>query len=396
MWLGPMLPALRRGHRAGLRLCARAMYAGWTEELPSPHLIEEYAQMAVQPLPCWRAIEVGRDPTPATLLNSAEYVRKEVVVRLARSIRAFQALPYIVCINPHITAVLRQFCAAFTVLQAVPPLRTLEEEQQFTATLTALFRDTSDVIAVMAKGIKEIRQLPGSLNINYTYLDSFIDNFLMQRISRRVIAEHHMSLHQQRQHWVGAFNMQTSPADIAHHVMHVAQDTCTALYGVAPSYRVVGDSDARLAYIPVHLEYMLLELCKNALRATVEKHQRAAALPEVVIRVCAGRDVVLVVQDKGGGIDADKLAQVWGYGYTTFKPPSRGDGLWEDFHERLAGPHAQQDLFAGYGFGLPTCRVYARYLGGDLEVVTMGGHGTDVFVTLKPADGQDATGDLLL
>lgn len=78
-----------------------------------------------------------------------------------------------------------------------------------------------------------------------------------------------------------------------------------------------------------------------------------AALPEVVIRVCAGRDVVLVVQDKGGGIDADKLAQVWGYGYTTFKPPSRGDGLWEDFHERLAGPHAQQDLFAGYGFGLP-------------------------------------------
>lgn len=40
--------------------------------------------------------------------------------------------------------------------------------------------------------------------------------------------------------------------------------------------------------------------------------------------------------------------------------------------------------------------AHARYLGGDLEVVTMGGHGTDVFVTLKPADGQDATGDLLL
>eukprot|EP00668_Euglena_longa_P003940 GGOE01004619.1.p1 GENE.GGOE01004619.1~~GGOE01004619.1.p1 ORF type:complete len:389 (-),score=94.15 GGOE01004619.1:181-1347(-) len=385
----------RGGRKSGvLCRCIRLVYSGWTEELPSSHLIEECAAMPIKQLPCREAIEFGRNPTPDQLIHSAEYVRRELVVRLARSIRSFQALPYIVCINPHVSAVLRTFCDAFTALQAVPPLQTVEEERRFTAALTGMFRETSDAIATLAKGIKEIRQLPGSLNINHGYLDAFIDSFLVQRISRRVIAEHHMGLHQQRDGWVGAFNMQTSPAGIIHDVMHIAQETCSSLYGVCPGYRVTGDIDACLAYIPVHLEYILLELSKNALRATVEKHQRAATLPEVVVRICAGRDIVLIVQDKGGGIDATGLARIWGYGYTTFVRPPQGGGLWQDYHERVAGLHAQRDLFAGYGFGLPTCRVYARYLGGNVEIVTMAGHGTDVFITLKPVDGPGS--DLLL
>jgi hypothetical protein len=40
----------------------------------------------------------------------------------------------------------------------------------------------------------------------------------------------------------------------------------------------------------------------------------------------------------------------------------------------------------GFGRGLPVARLAARYFGGDLDLVSMEGHGTDVYVHLARAD----------
>lgn len=37
---------------------------------------------------------------------------------------------------------------------------------------------------------------------------------------------------------------------------------------------------------------------------------------------------------------------------------------------------------AGLGFGLPLTRVYARYFGGDLQLMSIPNFGTDIFLKI--------------
>ena len=65
----------------------------------------------------------------------------------------------------------------------------------------------------------------------------------------------------------------------------------------------------------------------------------------------------------------------------------------------LTEEDSQPTALAGYGFGLPLSRLYAKYLGSAIEVQSMPGYGTDVYLTMsrtpfpsaevQPTDIQD-------
>ena len=65
------------------------------------------------------------------------------------------------------------------------------------------------------------------------------------------------------------------------------------------------------------------------------------------------------VSDEGGGIPRSGVNRIWTYMYSTGKVPMPDMADVSD---------NQPVVLAGYGYGLPLSRLYARYFGGDLQV----------------------------
>ena len=82
------------------------------------------------------------------------------------------------------------------------------------------------------------------------------------------------------------------------------------------------------------------------------------------------------VSDEGGGIPRSGMPRIWTYLYTTAQSPLN---LMDDELEGADGPA----VLAGYGYGLPISRLYARYFGGDLQIISMEGFGTDAYLHLN-------------
>ncbi|ORZ34558.1 histidine kinase-like ATPase [Catenaria anguillulae PL171] len=193
-------------------------------------------------------------------------------------------------------------------------------------------------------------------------------------------------------------------------------------YGQCPELVIDGLNHATMAYVPVHLEYILAELFKNAIRATIERHvpesergllafagDDAAAdkhLPPIKLTIAqTPNDVAIRIRDEGGGVPYENLAKIFEYSYTTVKKAATSAAQ----HMGDESPHAAADtggilgyasevsmqqgtggVLAGLGYGLGMARVYSRYFGGSLRMVSLYGHGCDVFLRLPNIDQTTA------
>jgi pyruvate dehydrogenase kinase 2/3/4 len=145
--------------------------------------------------------------------------------------------------------------------------------------------------------------------------------------------------------------------------------------------------------LPSFIYYIVLELLKNSMRATIEHYKRTHDnklpsdendLPPVRILISGSKDsddVSIRISDLGGGISRHQMPKIFSYLFTTadltpFSTDSDKD--WD-----------RESPMAGLGVGLPLSRLYAKYFGGDLQLASVEGYGTDAYVYL-PQRGTHA------
>jgi len=151
-------------------------------------------------------------------------------------------------------------------------------------------------------------------------------------------------------------------------------------YGDAPEVEILGADKLNFTYIPTHLHYIFFELLKNSMRATLETHANSSSLPKIQVVIAEGEDEIAVkISDQGGGLRRDGLPRIWTYTYTTA----------ENAITSSAGNQNERAPMAGFGHGLPLSRLYCRYWGGDLTMMSMEGFGTDAYVHIHKLGNRD-------
>jgi len=169
--------------------------------------------------------------------------------------------------------------------------------------------------------------------------------------------------------------------DIVQDAIDNARFVCEEHYAMfrGPPVQLICPPVLTFPYVPGHLSHIVFELLKNSLRAVVERFGLGddVVYPPIKIIVVEGKeDITIKISDEGGGIGRSAIPLIWTYMYTTMERP---DGEPEDFSTTsdFRAP------MAGFGYGLPLSRLYARYFGGDLRLISMDGFGTDLYIHLN-------------
>ncbi|EJT49166.1 hypothetical protein A1Q1_01815 [Trichosporon asahii var. asahii CBS 2479] len=227
-------------------------------------------------------------------------------------------------------------------VNVVYPPEVHDYNENFTRVLQTIKKRHDPTVTSVAQGVLEWKrkQKAGRIGQN---IQEWLDRFYLSRIGIRALIGQHVALNTLKPHpdYVGIICTRANVHDICHEAIENAR--------------------------------------YNSLRAVVERYgvDNEDQFPPVkVIVVEGGEDITIKISDEGGGIPRSALPMIWTYLYTTMSD----EGLEDTIQEGIQGHTVPM---AGFGYGLPLSRLYARYFGGDLRLISMEGHGTDVYISLN-------------
>ncbi|KAI9469335.1 mitochondrial branched-chain alpha-ketoacid dehydrogenase kinase-domain-containing protein [Zychaea mexicana] len=409
--------------------------------------IKHFARFPQTGVSLRQMVMFGQKPSAGTLFKASQFLHEELPIRLAHRVKELHELPYGLGEMPSILKVKDWYAQSFKDLidlphpqlsseikeqlknaqksdpRALPPsvpnpsIRPMKPSinaihpsvpighryynnindlacspemttytDTFVKTIETIKRRHDPVVTTVAQGILEFKEKRKS-NLIDTDVQQFLDRFYMSRIGIRMLIGQHSALYRlpSRKDYVGVICTKTKVHDIAQDAIANARYICEEYYGLfkAPEVQMFCPGDIEFMYVPSHLNHMLFELLKNSLRAVVERFgiDYEDNYPPIKLIIAHGKeDITIKISDEGGGIPRSGIPLVWTYMYTTAEA------------QELEPEYNRSDFrapMAGFGYGLPISRLYARYFGGDLKLISMEGYGTDVYLHLNRLSNSD-------
>lgn len=327
--------------------------------------------------------EVIDATTPSTV---AKLAHTELPIRYAHRIQQIEDLPgWQTC---------QDMCVVHELYnQAFRDVRLLELDEnfknlnQFTDVIQTLKKKFQAVIPRLANGMRELEK---TQDLSEDMMQEWLDVFLLSRIGTEMLTSQYIATVRGREKRdtgkkrnPGIVDFRCDPAHICEQAAKHAKRLCKQHYRLKEDVNIIVESAGdrndrsgriRFSYVPQYLFYIMVELLKNSARATVENTEEEKRLREKPIIITVGADssqVAIRISDRANGIPFSVRDRVWSYMYST---ASKGKGA----------TFVQEGTpLAGYGVGLPLSRLYARYLGGHLSLMSLPGFGTNAYLYLK-------------
>ncbi|CAF1591309.1 unnamed protein product [Rotaria magnacalcarata] len=361
-----------------------------TQQPSLTHLIDHYAKFPPTGLTMKKIVEFARE---GDAKQSYLFLRNELPVRLASMMKEMGHLPPRLLDTPSVKTVNGWYGTSLHELDSFKQLAAnLETVKKFTEVLQNIRKRHSTVIETLAQGYMEFSDVGPVKEYEESQIQYFLNRFYLSRISiRLLIYQHTMCFGEEvpvHPTHLGFVDPNCFVEDIIKDAFENAQFLCEGYYSAAPALEIrrinAIDPEEPIAipYVPSHLYHIMFELFKNSMRATIEyleSKKSNSSLPSIVVDVVkAKEDLTIRISDRGGGIPRSKADKIFRYMYSTApRPVSLTDTQ-----------HSGPTPLAGFGYGLPISRLYARYFNGDLEIHSVDGHGTDAYVYLQAVEDQ--------
>ncbi|CED82718.1 Dehydrogenase kinase [Phaffia rhodozyma] len=401
--------------------------------------INHFAGFAPTAVSLQQMIRFGQNPSQGTLLKASQFLAEELPIRLSHRVKELDELPENLNKMPSINRVKEWYAQSFEELVSFPPPQLPEDIQdalrvkaptplpeatdnpsleshyyrssqpdkgkmripldkryygstkdiiwppevhdyndRFTKCLQKIKARHDPTVMTVARGILEWKHSKKSDRIGLS-IQQFLDRFHMSRIGIRFLIGQHIALNTLPPHpeYVGIICKQANIFDMCTESIENAKFVASDHYCLfkAPEVQLVCPEDLAFPYVPGHLAHIIFELLKNSLRATIERFgaDHPGEYPPIKVVVVEGKeDITIKISDEGGGIPRSAIPLIWTYMYTTMEAATLDD-VTSDFNAPMAG----------FGYGLPLSRLYARFFGGDLRLISMEGYGTDVYIHLN-------------
>uniref|UniRef100_A0A665VG53 Protein-serine/threonine kinase n=1 Tax=Echeneis naucrates TaxID=173247 RepID=A0A665VG53_ECHNA len=340
--------------------------------------IEYYSRFSPSPLSIKQFLDFGTNN--ACEKTSYMFLRKELPVRLANTMKEVNLLPDNLLSQPSIQLVQKWYMQSFVELLDYENRKPGDTQalNDFLELLIEIRNRHNDVVPTMAQGVIEYKERFGfnpfvSSNIQY-----FLDRFYTNRISFRMLINQHTLLFGNDTNpalpkHIGSIDPNCCVAEVVNDAYDTAKMVCEKYYLTAPELKIEEFNlkttkkytPIQVVYVPSHLFHMLFELFKNSMRATVELHENSKeGLPPIKTKVTLGKeDLSIKISDRGGGVPLRKIDRLFNYMYSTAPTPSLEPGC-------------------------PFYTLYARYFQGDLKLYSLEGVGTDAVIYLKALSSE--------
>jgi len=364
--------------------------------------IAKYAKIPPRGISLKEMVQIGQHPSQETLYRASQFIVRELPIRLAHRIDELENLPNGLNKMHSIEKVKNWYTQSFDDLITIsskqeggkdPMLNDFSLYNRIvTDSLKKIKKRHDPTVATVAQGVIEWKNAKMTKSIDHS-VQEFLDRFYMSRIGIRMLIGQHIAINDEppRDNYVGVICTKTNVGEVARDAIDNARFICEEYYGLyeAPQVELYCPDDLTFMYVPGHLMHMLFEVLKNSLRATVEtaiqrnnfsgnpiSDTSDLKFPPIKLIVAWGNeDITIKISDEGGGIARSAVPLVWTYLYTTMEDTPDLDPSYNktDFRAPMAG----------FGYGLALSRLYARYFGGDLKLISMEGYGTDVYLHLN-------------
>ena len=308
--------------------------------------LSKFAAVECKPIPL---VTFARETK--TVSASAQFLKKELPIRYTHALRSLFVQMHEQKLSKKVSAVSQSFFDNIKELVDAPL------DDRFDALLEKV--DASHT-AAMQQFSQAVSTMLNQEQLKEQDWHRFFDEFYTVNMSADLLMQEHRSLQKYGKNIV----QNVSPYEVAKKAVRRAQMYAIQTYGEpGPTINIINAAgDVRTLYVENHLEAIIFQVLKKSIvRSFKTQHGKQNTIKVIIAE--GHEDVSFKISDKAGGIPLSVIPKIWAY--------TRPAKTSSPTASNIPSTHA-----------LPYSRLMARYFGGDLEIISMEGYGSDTYLHL--------------